>query len=78
IESLLKETPGDSNYILEKKIKLVEYREKLNKYKEIKNSLEESLNTKNNFEEKLKGFENQKLLLEKEVREIKEYINNVK
>ncbi|MFH5920016.1 AAA family ATPase [Clostridium perfringens] len=78
LESLLKETPGDSNSILEKQIKLVEYREKLNKYKEIKNSLEESLKTKNNFEEKLKGFENQKLLLEKEVRELKEYINKVK
>ncbi|EOU2020459.1 exonuclease SbcC [Clostridium perfringens] len=76
--SLLKETPGDSNSILEKQIKLGEYREKLNKYKEIKNSLEESLKTKNNFEEKLKAFENQKLLLEKEVRELKEYINKVK
>ena len=43
LESLLKETPGDSNSILEKQIKLGEYREKLNKYKEIKNSLEESL-----------------------------------
>ncbi len=78
LESLLKETPGDSNSILEKQIKLGEYREKLNKYKEIKNSLEESLKTKNNFEEKLKGFENQKLLLEKELRELKEYINKVK
>ncbi|EOU1478093.1 AAA family ATPase [Clostridium perfringens] len=78
LESLLKKTPGDSNSILEKQIKLGEYREKLNKYKEIKNSLEESLKTKNNFEEKLKGFENQKLLLEKEVRELKEYINKVK
>ncbi len=78
LESLLKETPGDSNSILEKQIKLGEYREKLNKYKEIKNSLEESLKTKNNFEEKLKAFENQKLLLEKEVRELKEYINKVK
>ena len=78
LESLLKETPGDSNSILEKQIKLGEYREKLNKYKEIKISLEESLKTKNNFEEKLKGFENQKLLLEKEVRELKEYINKVK
>ena len=78
LESLLKETPGDSNSILENQIKLGEYREKLNKYKEIKNSLEESLKTKNNFEEKLKGFENQKLLLEKEVRELKEYINKVK
>lgn len=78
LESLLKETPGDSNSILEKQIKLGEYREKLNKYKEIKNSLEESLKSKNNFEEKLKGFENQKLLLEKEVRELKEYINKVK
>ncbi|EHK2328845.1 AAA family ATPase [Clostridium perfringens] len=78
LENLLKETPGDSNYILEKQIKLGEYREKLNKYKEIKKSLEESLKTKNNFEEKLKGFENQKLLLEKEVRELKEYINKVK
>lgn len=76
--SLLKETPGDSNSILEKQIKLGEYREKLNKYKEIKNSLEESLKTKNNFEEKLKAFENQKLLLEKEVKELKEYINKVK
>ncbi|HAT4340028.1 TPA: exonuclease SbcC [Clostridium perfringens] len=76
--SLLKETPGDSNSILEKQIKLGEYREKLNKYKEIKNSLEESLKSKNNFEEKLKAFENQKLLLEKEVRELKEYINKVK
>lgn len=78
LESLLKETPGDSNSILEKQIKLGEYREKLNKYKEIKKSLEESLKTKNNFEEKLKAFENQKLLLEKEVRELKEYINKVK
>lgn len=78
LENLLKETPGDNNSILEKQIKLGEYREKLNKYKEIKNSLEESLKTKNNFEEKLKGFENQKLLLEKEVRELKEYINKVK
>ena len=78
LESLLKETPGDSNFILEKQIKLGEYREKLNKYKEIKNSLEESLKSKNNFEEKLKAFENQKLLLEKEVRELKEYINKVK
>lgn len=78
LESLLKETPGDSNSILEKQIKLGEYREKLNKYKEIKNSLEESLKTKNNFEEKLKTFENQKLLLEKEVRELKDYINKVK
>lgn len=78
LESLLKETPWDSNSILEKQIKLGEYREKLNKYKEIKNSLEESLKTKNNFEEKLKAFENQKLLLEKEVRELKEYINKVK
>ncbi len=78
LENLLKETPGDSNSILEKQIKLGEYREKLNKYKEIKKSLEESLKTKNNFEEKLKGFENQKLLLEKEVRELKEYINKVK
>ncbi|EGT4137669.1 exonuclease SbcC [Clostridium perfringens] len=78
LENLLKETPGDSNSILEKQIKLGEYREKLNKYKEIKDSLEESLKTKNNFEEKLKGFENQKLLLEKEVREFKEYINKVK
>ncbi len=78
LESLLKETPGDSNSILEKQIKLGEYRENLNKYKEIKISLEESLKTKNNFEEKLKGFENQKLLLEKEVRELKEYINKVK
>ncbi|WP_283696424.1 AAA family ATPase [Clostridium perfringens] len=78
LESLLKKTPGDSNYILEKQIKLGEYREKLNKYKEIKNSLEESLKSKNNFEEKLKAFENQKLLLEKEVRELKEYINKVK
>nr|WP_283718098.1 SbcC/MukB-like Walker B domain-containing protein [Clostridium perfringens] len=78
LENLLKETPGDSNSILEKQIKLGEYREKLNKYKEIKNSLEESLKSKNNFEEKLKGFENQKLLLEKEVRELKEYINKVK
>lgn len=78
LENLLKETPGDSNSILEKQIKLGEYREKLNKYKEIKKSLEESLRTKNNFEEKLKGFENQKLLLEKEVRELKEYINKVK
>ncbi|EOU1701427.1 AAA family ATPase [Clostridium perfringens] len=78
LQSLLKETPGDSNSILEKQIKLGEYREKLNKYKEIKISLEESLKTKNNFEEKLKGFENQKLLLEKEVRELKEYINKVK
>ena len=78
LESLLKETPGDSNSILEKQIKLGEYREKLNKYKEIKNSLEESLKTKNNFEEKLKAFENQKLLLEKEVRALKEYINKVK
>lgn len=77
LESLLKETPGDSNSILEKQIKLGEYREKLNKYKEIKNSLEESLKSKNNFEEKLKAFENQKLLLEKEVRELKEYINKV-
>ncbi|WP_322874835.1 SbcC/MukB-like Walker B domain-containing protein [Clostridium perfringens] len=78
LENLLKETPGDSNSILEKQIKLGEYREKLNKYKEIKKSLEESLKTKNNFEEKLKTFENQKLLLEKEVRELKEYINKVK
>ncbi|NGU66694.1 AAA family ATPase [Clostridium perfringens] len=78
LENLLKEIPGDSNSILEKQIKLGEYREKLNKYKEIKKSLEESLKTKNNFEEKLKGFENQKLLLEKEVRELKEYINKVK
>lgn len=78
LESLLKKTPGDSNSILEKQIKLGEYREKLNKYKEIKNSLEESLKSKNNFEEKLKAFENQKLLLEKEVRELKEYINKVK
>lgn len=78
LENLLKETPGDSNSILEKQIKLGEYREKLNKYKEIKKSLEESLKSKNNFEEKLKGFENQKLLLEKEVRELKEYINKVK
>ncbi|MCG4557318.1 AAA family ATPase [Clostridium perfringens] len=78
LESLLKKTPGDSNSILEKQIKLGEYREKLNKYKEIKNSLEESLKIKNNFEEKLKAFENQKLLLEKEVRELKEYINKVK
>ncbi|WP_322874996.1 AAA family ATPase [Clostridium perfringens] len=78
LENLLTETPGDSNSILEKQIKLGEYREKLNKYKEIKKSLEESLKTKNNFEEKLKGFENQKLLLEKEVRELKEYINKVK
>mgnify|MGYP001041927214 FL=1 len=78
LESLLKETPGDSNSILEKQIKLGEYREKINKYKEIKNSLEESLKSKNNFEEKLKTFENQKLLLEKEVRELKEYINKVK
>ena len=78
LESLLKETPGDSNSILEKQIKLGEYREKLNKYKEIKNSLEESLKSKNNFEEKLKAFENQKLLLEKEVRELNEYINKVK
>ncbi len=78
LENLLKETPGDSNSILEKQIKLGEYREKLNKYKEIKNSLEESLKSKNNFEEKLKNFENQKLLLEKEVRELKEYINKVK
>ncbi|WP_419749054.1 AAA family ATPase [Clostridium perfringens] len=78
LESLLKETPGDSNSILEKQIKLGEYREKLNKYKEIKISLEESLKSKNNFEEKLKAFENQKLLLEKEVRELKEYINKVK
>ncbi|MDK0766862.1 SbcC/MukB-like Walker B domain-containing protein [Clostridium perfringens] len=78
LESLLKKTPGDSNSILEKQIKLGEYREKLNKYKEIKNSLEESLKSKNNFEEKIKGFENQKLLLEKEVRELKEYINKVK
>ncbi|BDU94016.1 nuclease SbcCD subunit C [Clostridium perfringens A] len=78
LENLLKETPGDSNSILEKQIKLGEYREKLNKYKEIKNSLEESLKSKNNFEEKLKAFENQKLLLEKEVRELKEYINKVK
>lgn len=78
LESLLKETPGDSNSILEKQIKLGEYRDKLNKYKEIKNSLEESLKSKNNFEEKLKAFENQKLLLEKEVRELKEYINKVK
>lgn len=77
LESLLKETPGDSNSILEKQIKLGEYREKLNKYKEIKNSLEESLKSKNNFQEKLKAFENQKLLLEKEVRELKEYINKV-
>ncbi|HBZ6548451.1 TPA: AAA family ATPase [Clostridium perfringens] len=78
LENLLTETPGDSNFILEKQIKLGEYREKLNKYKEIKKSLEESLKTKNNFEEKLKAFENQKLLLEKEVRELKEYINKVK
>lgn len=78
LESLLKKTPGDSNSILEKQIKLGEYREKLNKYKEIKNSLEESLKSKNNFEEKIKAFENQKLLLEKEVRELKEYINKVK
>lgn len=78
LENLLKETPGNSNSILEKQIKLGEYREKLNKYKEIKKSLEESLKSKNNFEEKLKGFENQKLLLEKEVRELKEYINKVK
>ncbi len=78
LESLLKETPGDSNSILEKQIKLGEYREKLNKYKEIKNSLEESLKSKNNFEEKLKAFENQKLLLEKDVRELKDYINKVK
>ncbi|MGV1072428.1 AAA family ATPase [Clostridium perfringens] len=78
LENLLKEIPGDSNSILEKQIKLGEYREKLNKYKEIKKSLEESLKTKNNLEEKLKGFENQKLLLEKEVRELKEYINKVK
>ncbi len=78
LENILKETPGDSNSILEKQIKLGEYREKLNKYKEIKNSLEESLKSKNNFEEKLKAFENQKLLLEKEVRELKEYINKVK
>ncbi|SUY29721.1 exonuclease SbcC [Clostridium perfringens] len=78
LESLLKETPGDSNSILEKQIKLGEYREKLNKYKEIKNFLEESLKSKNNFEEKLKAFENQKLLLEKEVRELKEYISKVK
>ncbi|MCX0410730.1 exonuclease SbcC [Clostridium perfringens] len=78
LENLLNETPGDNNSILEKQIKLGEYREKLNKYKEIKNSLEESLKTKNNFEEKLKTFENQKLLLEKEVRELKEYINKVK
>lgn len=78
LESLLKETPGDSNSILEKQIKLGEYREKINKYKEIKNSLEESLKSKNNFEEKLKALENQKLLLEKEVRELKEYINKVK
>ncbi len=78
LENLLKEIPGDSNSILEKQIKLGKYREKLNKYKEIKKSLEESLKNKNNFEEKLKGFENQKLLLEKEVRELKEYINKVK
>ncbi|EOU1649858.1 MAG: AAA family ATPase [Clostridium perfringens] len=78
LENILKETPGDSNSILEKQIKLGEYRERLNKYKEIKNSLEESLKSKNNFEEKLKAFENQKLLLEKEVRELKEYINKVK
>ncbi len=78
LESLLKETPGDSNSILEKQIKLGEYREKINKYKEIKNSLEESLKTKNNFEEKLKEFENQKLLLEEEIRELKEYINKVR
>ncbi|WP_315633801.1 SbcC/MukB-like Walker B domain-containing protein [Clostridium perfringens] len=78
LESLLKETPGDSNSILEKQIKLGEYRERLNKYKEIKKSLEESLKSKNNFEEKLKAFENQKLLLEKEVKELKDYINKVK
>lgn len=78
LENLLKETPGDSNSILEKQIKLGEYRERLNKYKEIKKSLEESLKSKNNFEEKLKAFENQKLLLEKEVKELKDYINKVK
>lgn len=77
LEELLKESPGDSDSILEKQIKLGEYREKLNKYREIKGSLEESLKIKNNFEDKLKEFESKKLLLEKEVKELKEYINKV-
>lgn len=77
LEKLLKESPGDSNSILEKQIKLGEYREKLNKYREIKDSLEESLKIKNNFEGKLKEFENQKSLLEKEVKELRDYINKV-
>ncbi|EGT3615772.1 exonuclease SbcC [Clostridium perfringens] len=77
LEKLLKASPGDSNSILEKQIKLGEYREKLNKYREIKDSLEESLKIKNNFEGKLKEFENQKSLLEKEVKELRDYINKV-
>lgn len=77
LEELLKESPGDSDSILEKQIKLGEYREKLNKYREIKNSLEESLKIKNNFEDKLKEFESKKLLLEKEVKDLRDYINKV-
>lgn len=77
LDKLLKESPGDSNYILEKQIKLGEYREKLNKYREMKNSLEESLKIKNNFEDKLKEFENQESLLEKEVKELRGYINKI-
>ncbi|ELC8443928.1 AAA family ATPase [Clostridium perfringens] len=77
LEEYLKESPGDSDFILEKQIKLGEYREKLNKYREIKGSLEESLKIKNNFEDKIKEFESKKLLLEKEVKELREYINKV-
>ncbi|MDZ4994151.1 AAA family ATPase [Clostridium perfringens] len=77
LDELLKESPGDSDFILEKQIKIGEYREKLNKYREIKSSLEESLKIKNNFEEKLKEFESQKSLLEKEVKDLREYINKV-
>lgn len=77
LEELLKESPGDSDSILEKQMKIGEYREKLNKYREIKNSLEESLRIKNNFEDKLKEFESKKLLLEKEVKDLRDYINKV-
>lgn len=77
LQILLNESPGDSNFVLEKQIELGEYKEKINRYNEIKKSLEESMKKKEIFEGKLIGFNSNKLDLEEEVKELKDYISRV-
>ncbi len=74
LEKLVEECPGDRNKILEMQIEVSKYEERLNKYKELKNNLKNSIDKKNNFEEKLKVFSREKLSLENDFNELKDYV----